>query len=289
MSTEEVKISVALITRNRPDSLDRCLASVRSQSLQPYEIVVSDDSDDEFMEPTEVIAKTWDCQYIRGPRRGLQANRNCAHAACTGTHIRTMDDDHQFPEDHFKTVQEVVETDPSSVWLIGEYSTSPTESSQIQLPGEVQPRGFRKPIVNFDRCFAISDGSAIYPKSIIDKHKFIEKYQYAGELEFGARLQALGYRIRYSPKTYVIHAGGVSHNSKIVKNSSFIGSYLTYAVYQKHLCKSLECLSYFFSLSVIGSFKREQDNFNIWDFWTTLKEGQYYGELFRLKKYDRII
>ena len=39
-----IKLSVALVTRNRPDWLRRCLGSWRTQSVQPYEIVISDDS-----------------------------------------------------------------------------------------------------------------------------------------------------------------------------------------------------------------------------------------------------
>jgi len=45
MSTP-IRLSVALVTRNRPESLDRCLASLRAQDTQPFEIAVSDDGDD---------------------------------------------------------------------------------------------------------------------------------------------------------------------------------------------------------------------------------------------------
>ena len=41
-----IRLSVALLTRNRPESLRRCLASLRAQDCQPSEIIVSDDSDD---------------------------------------------------------------------------------------------------------------------------------------------------------------------------------------------------------------------------------------------------
>jgi len=235
MNGSNICISVALITRSRPESLNRSLSNLRSQSVQPYEIIVSDDSDPELASQTEAVAKSWNCKYISGPRRGMQANRNCAHTACTGTHIRTMDDDHEFPEEHFKIIQELVESDTHSVWLVGEYNQKSTDPSIMQLPGEVQPRGFRKLIVNYNDCYAISDGSAIYPRNIINKHKFWEYFKYAGELEFGARLQILGYRIRYFPRTYIIHISDAYHDPREIQVSSFIGSYLTYAVYKKKL------------------------------------------------------
>ncbi|MFM6022178.1 MAG: glycosyltransferase family 2 protein, partial [Dolichospermum sp.] len=40
-----ILLSIALVTRNRPESLERCLKSLRSQNVQPFEVVISDDSD----------------------------------------------------------------------------------------------------------------------------------------------------------------------------------------------------------------------------------------------------
>ena len=44
---QEARLSVALVTRNRAASLERTLQSLRSQSVEPWEVVVSDDSDEE--------------------------------------------------------------------------------------------------------------------------------------------------------------------------------------------------------------------------------------------------
>ena len=41
-----VLLSVALVTRNRPIPLERGLASLRAQGEQPFEVIISDDSDD---------------------------------------------------------------------------------------------------------------------------------------------------------------------------------------------------------------------------------------------------
>jgi glycosyltransferase involved in cell wall biosynthesis len=171
--------------------------------MQPFEVIVSDDSDAQYVSEVERIAKHWDCQYISGPRRGLYANRNHAAFACKGTHVRTMDDDHEFPEGHFDVINRAVSQDPESIWIIGEYNEHPTASSQLGLPGEIQPRGFSGPPQDYDDCFAISDGAAIYPKTILDTHHYLEAFSFGHlYLEFGARLKALGYRIRLCPDTY---------------------------------------------------------------------------------------
>jgi glycosyltransferase involved in cell wall biosynthesis len=125
MNPSEILISVALVTRNRPKSLERCLKSLRSQDFQPFEVIVSDDSDPEIAPEVKAIAKHWDCRYITGPCRGLYANRNHAALACRGTNIRTMDDDHEFPEGHFQEVEMIVKSDPNSIWIFGEYHEKP--------------------------------------------------------------------------------------------------------------------------------------------------------------------
>lgn len=93
--TQDIRISVALVTRNRPESLRRCLTSLRAQDVQPWEVVISDDSDDH--ESALALAKEFGVRHVLGPKRGLYGNRNSSALACEGTHIRTMDDDHTFP------------------------------------------------------------------------------------------------------------------------------------------------------------------------------------------------
>src|SRR4051812_33318686 len=99
---QETRLSVALVTRNRPSSLARTLRSLRAQTVQPWQVVVSDDSDDAPATEVRRICAEYGCEYLEGPRRGLYANRNRAAIACGGTHIRTMDDDHEFPSGHME-------------------------------------------------------------------------------------------------------------------------------------------------------------------------------------------
>ena len=172
MNQEEISLSVALVTRNRPDSLDRCLKSLRAQTSQPFETVISDDSDDSddlYKDLTKEVAKKWGCRYIEGPKRGLYANRNHVALACTGTHIRTMDDDHEFPENHIGDCIIAIKTDPESVWIIGEYLPSQCDREPPHpCPGQLHPRGFSYLPKDTQNCWAISDGASIYPRKIFD-------------------------------------------------------------------------------------------------------------------------
>ncbi|MDW8199916.1 MAG: glycosyltransferase family 2 protein [Cyanobacteriota bacterium SKYGB_h_bin112] len=302
----EILISVALITRNRPDTLERCLQSVRSQSYQPFEIVVSDDSDADYAAQTRAIAQRYDCRYLTGPQRGMQANRNHAHRACRGTHIRTMDDDHEFPPDHNRILEAAVRSDPTSIWVFGEYLEWPTPTSILFPPGEMQPRGYRRFPLDPDDCFAISDGCTVYPRSVVTQHPFIEKLKYAGEAEFGARLKALGYRIRYCPDTYIIHhclnsGGSPTTDKALLLRSLFFGSYMTYGCYLRNPWKEFECLGYFLGMALrrtMGWSDRANDHhysqllnrpFTLQDFWQTWQLARHYRSLFEQGRYSEMV
>ena len=199
-------ISVALVTRNRPDSLERTLRSLRAQQTQPLEVVVSDDSDPDQADETRRMAEEHGCRYERGPRRGLYANRNAVARACRGSHIRTMDDDHEFPPGHWEACESAVARDAEAVWVIGEIEPG-GDPAEPRFPGELHPRGFSTMPRDLDRTWAISDGASIYPASIFASGLlFSEAFKFgASYLEFGSRLHHLGYRIRHMGDTWVIH------------------------------------------------------------------------------------
>jgi len=116
-----VSLSIALVTRNRPESLERTLVSLRAQEPHPFEVVISDDSGSERAEATKKIANRFECVYSRGPQRGLYANRNAAFLRCRGTHVRTMDDDHILPPGHLSACVSAVQSDPTAIWTTGEH------------------------------------------------------------------------------------------------------------------------------------------------------------------------
>jgi glycosyltransferase involved in cell wall biosynthesis len=213
---QETRLSVALATRNRAISLERTLKSMRQQSVQPWEVIISDDSDDERAAAVERLADVYNCRYLRGPRRGLYANRNRAAIACEGTHVRTMDDDHEFPPGHFERCLEAVASDSAAIWIIGEHLAADTDRTiPPQCPGQLHPRGFSTLPPNPDDCWALADGATIYPRTIFDAgHRFSEAFPFgAAYLEFGSRLHWLGYRIRHLTTTYVVHHYEASNRS----------------------------------------------------------------------------
>lgn len=203
-----VRLSIALVTRNRPESLERTLRSLRAQDVQPFEVVVSDDSEDPHTATAEQIVAAYGYRYSRGPRRGLYANRNYAALACTGTHIHTMDDDHELPPGHIRVCLEAVQDDAQAVHVIGEHYPGEGDHRLPPLhPGQLHPRGHATTPQNVAQCWAIADGSTIFPQTVFAQGiRYAEFFKFGSAFyEFGSRLYWLGYRIKIVHGAYVIH------------------------------------------------------------------------------------
>jgi glycosyltransferase involved in cell wall biosynthesis len=206
--SSEIRLSVALVTRDRPDQLDNCLASLRAQSIQPFEVIVSDDSSADYMEATRAVAGRHRCIYVTGPRRGLYANRNFAAKKCSGSHIRTMDDDHILPPGHLARCVAAVEGDPHAIWTTGEIGYLENRPVDIaEVANQLAPSGVGEQITNQDSNWGISDGSTIYPRQIFDLgFRMVEDFGFGSTyLEFGAYLYRHGWKSRCVPGAKVEH------------------------------------------------------------------------------------
>jgi len=203
-----VSLSIALVTRNRPDSLERTLTSLRAQEAHPFEVIISDDSDPELAEATEKIANRFECVYSRGPRRGLYANRNSAAAKCQGTHIRTMDDDHILSPDHLSKCFAAIRSDRNAIWTTGEHGFIEGRLVGIEeTAGQLGPAGVGESVKDVDDNWGIADGSTIYPREVFDRgFRMVEEFGFGSSyLEFGAFLYRQGWKCRCVPGAFVEH------------------------------------------------------------------------------------
>jgi GT2 family glycosyltransferase len=93
----EIRISVIICTRDRPDELDRCLAGFASQSRVPDEIVVVDNAS--VSDRIRSIAEKHGARYLREDRAGLDFARNTGAMAATGDLLLYTDDDTELHHD----------------------------------------------------------------------------------------------------------------------------------------------------------------------------------------------
>ena len=93
MKPSPVKVSVAIITYNRPEALEKCLRSLKTQSRKPHEIIVIDSSDN--TESKKTVGKNkLSTKYRKFSTRLRQCKaRNEALKICSSDIIAYIDDD----------------------------------------------------------------------------------------------------------------------------------------------------------------------------------------------------
>jgi glycosyltransferase involved in cell wall biosynthesis len=199
-----ISLSVAIVTRNRPSWLYRCVQSWRQQEFQPAEIIISDDSDLESHNANRRIADDFCCRLVPGPKRGLYANRNHAFYAAQGTHVMTSDDDHTHPAGFSRAVRNAILADPNSIWTFGEKLN---DDAPLSRPGELRRNGTIGPPTDEQNSAAIACGSTVYPRKVFDMGlRCDETYAFGGLWYlWGHSLRRAGFRIRHSDDTFVWH------------------------------------------------------------------------------------
>jgi len=201
-----INLSVALVTRNRPESLERCLKSWRSQTIAPFEIVVSDDSDQSYILEIQKLADIYGCIYTEGSKRGLYANRNHASLTCKGTHILSADDDHTHPIDYVEKILMLIKTNVQTVWIFSERHPSNPDAPLV-CPSQYIKGGKIGISKNVNDCASIADGSSVYPRQIFDQGlRYDETYRF-GSMWYlwGHTLKNKGWMICFSDQTFVWH------------------------------------------------------------------------------------
>ncbi|HEX4218846.1 MAG TPA: glycosyltransferase [Acidimicrobiales bacterium] len=88
-------VTVVIATRERPDQLARCLASVLDVEYPNFDVLVvdNDPESDETARRVEAIGRRAPVRYLRERRRGLGASHNRALPEVTGDIVAFTDDD----------------------------------------------------------------------------------------------------------------------------------------------------------------------------------------------------
>lgn len=90
-SPSGASVSVVVCTRDRPDDLARCLASLPAQSRRPDQVVVVDNASRD--DRTHRVALAAGVSYVREDRPGLDVARNTGARTATGDIVAYTDDD----------------------------------------------------------------------------------------------------------------------------------------------------------------------------------------------------
>jgi len=106
--------SIVLTTYNRPALLKDALASIDSQVLRDFEVILVNDHGD----PVEALLGQYrfPISYLRqGRNQGPAAARNVAHRLARGRYLVYLDDDDLFLPEHLQTLASALEANPDEV------------------------------------------------------------------------------------------------------------------------------------------------------------------------------
>ncbi len=228
-----VTASVVICTRDRPDELRRCLASLPQQSFTPNEIVVVDNASRDGR--TREVALAAGVVYVREDRPGLDFARNTGATHATADIIAYTDDDVLL---HPRWLEHLVAAfdDPAIGAVTG-----------LVLPGELETdaqRHFESYWSfgqGYDRVdfkagdFAASSAETVFPAwkvgagasmafrrdvfarvGYFDERLDVGQAGCSGDSEYWYRLLAAGVDCRYEPTSVAFHfhrraMDGLSH------------------------------------------------------------------------------
>jgi glycosyltransferase involved in cell wall biosynthesis len=131
---EPLRISVIIATRDRPDQLARCLASVLACDHDSFEVVVVDQS-----VPPAPVPDDDRVVHIVTPTTGKSAGLNIGLAAASSDLLAFTDDDCTVPADWLERVEDVFARHPDVAMAFGELRPIPHDPSEVFVtPVELQ-------------------------------------------------------------------------------------------------------------------------------------------------------
>jgi glycosyltransferase involved in cell wall biosynthesis len=107
-------ISLVICTRDRPQNLDRCLASLPSQIRRPDQVVVVDNAS--RTDETRQVAERHNAVYLREDRPGLDLARNRGAANSRGDIVAYTDDDTVLHPSWLRRIEDAFDTE--EIWAV---------------------------------------------------------------------------------------------------------------------------------------------------------------------------
>jgi len=194
----DMKISVVIPAYNAGKHIARCLRSVFSQKLNPYEVIVVDDgSTDE----TEEIIKdlSFEVIYINQENSGPSSARNKGIKHATGSYIALLDSDDMWENDHLLNAQMLLEEYPESKWYCCAYDV--LKNNEIIKKNLIEKRGKVDYFENSIKKTFVHTSTLIICKTVFDEiGLFEEKWKYGEDLNLWFRIASLYPTILYSGK-----------------------------------------------------------------------------------------
>lgn len=220
---EDIRVSVAIPTRNRSQKIQPTLQSILMGSRCPDEIVVFDQSDDDSthkqVEKMQLITKGDRIRYVSSEHHGVGANRNDALRAVNGDFIAFCDDDICVGKAWLESMlhEWVVVWGRAPVVITGRILPDPEFEPGAPVPGirlNETRMVFRNKIPSVDILFGGHFGASRELFANLGPAPFDEslgpgaQFPGADDEDFGYRVLKAGFPIVYEPSIVATHHPG---------------------------------------------------------------------------------
>lgn len=217
----DLAASVVICTRDRPDELARCLASLPRQSFPPHEVIVVDNASRDGR--TREVALAAGATYVREDRPGLDFARNRGVRAASSEIVAYTDDDVLL---HPRWLERLVAAfdEPAIAAVTGLVLPAElaTESQRYFETYWSFGQGYQAR--DFGPSHFVNKGSGVFPAweigagasmafrravfdevGLFDERLDVGQAGCSGDSEFWYRLLAHGHSCRYAPASIAFH------------------------------------------------------------------------------------
>ena len=165
----KISLTIGIITKDRPDFLKNCLENKFKHLNKYIFLLVSDDSFNENnIRKNKIICKKYKANYLKGPCRGLYANRNNIMNNIKTSHLLTCDDDHLYPNNFINLIFKEIEKYQNEILVIGEVKNNNQLCINKNMPKYINEIGQISENNNPKSIKGISCGSTIYPLNFLN-------------------------------------------------------------------------------------------------------------------------
>lgn len=206
-----VKVSVLIGSRNRPDSIIKCINSIIMQDYEPMEILILDDNSD-LCDLREIISKNFNDKRLSCFRAdtslGVAGGRNLLMQKASGDIFIVVDDDAYFTDNNCITKIVEIFANNSQIGVIATKVINFDGQKKLQVPFSKNSLKKQPELVNNTQLVSYYIGCchAIHSRVIETCGFYQQNLVYGGEeLDLSYRVIEAGFQILYTPNVVIHH------------------------------------------------------------------------------------
>lgn len=202
-------VTVAIVTKNRPNELKRCLLSMVNQTVGMKELLIIDSSKDDMTRKVLLsFNKYLPVKYIREKRSGISWARNKVLNLARGSIIACIDDDCEAMPNWLTEMLNAHVRNPKAVAIQGQCRVFPRKGVLSRVIQEDYNLWISRNLKDNNELLALDLENTSFKKSILDHLKVgydddYKQHYYCEDIDFGFKLLIKSQSIVFWPQAQV--------------------------------------------------------------------------------------